>query len=155
MTHIGKELHMKTTLIATAVLIALMLTGLAAAQSPTMIFACVDAKGRLQIIPQGTSCGAKETLLTWPATPTTPTSFYERISASQPMTDGSFSTAVAFCDDPDDTATGGGHKIDGLQAVDLVALPRALAAGRAACARGSLVRTAGSWWQARDEPERY
>jgi hypothetical protein len=106
---------MKTTLMATALLIALMLTGLAAAQSPTMIFACVDAQGRLRIIPQGTSCGAKETLLTWP---TTPTSFYEQISASQPMTDGSFSTAVALCDDPDDTATGGGHKIDGLQAID-------------------------------------
>jgi hypothetical protein len=46
MAHIGKELHMKMTLIATALLIALMLPRLAAAQSPTLIFACVDAQGR-------------------------------------------------------------------------------------------------------------
>jgi hypothetical protein len=118
MTHMRKELRMKTILMATTLFITLMLAGLATAQSPTMIFACVDAQGRPRIIPQGTSCENRETLLTWPATPTTPTSFYEKFSVGQPMMDGSFSTAIALCDDPDDTATGGGHTIIGLQAAD-------------------------------------
>jgi hypothetical protein len=77
-------------------------------QGATLIHACVDAKGNLRIVAPGTACSAKETRLTWPAEPTEPTTFYQRVSASQPLMDGTFATVVVLCDDPADTATGGG-----------------------------------------------
>jgi hypothetical protein len=52
------------------------------------------------------------------------------------MTDGSFSTAVALCDDPDDTATGGGHKIDGLQAVDAYGIATSTSCGASGLCAG-------------------
>ena len=46
--------------------------GLAGAQTAPLISACVDAQGglaqgRLRLVPEGTSCGAGETLMTWSA----------------------------------------------------------------------------------------
>jgi hypothetical protein len=87
-------------------------------QDTTLIYACVDARGNLRIVPPGTNCSAKETRLTWPANPAEPVTFYQRVPASQLVVDGAFTTVVAFCDDPADTATGGGFRIDGLQPTD-------------------------------------
>ena len=39
-------------------------------QDASLIYACVDAQGRLTIIPAGGSCDNRERLLTWPAAPT-------------------------------------------------------------------------------------
>jgi hypothetical protein len=86
-------------------------------QGTSLISACVDQQGRLRIITPGTSCGARETLLTWPAEPTTPTTFYPRVSVTQPVIQG-FATAIALCDDPDDIATGGGFRSDSVPVED-------------------------------------
>jgi hypothetical protein len=86
-------------------------------QGTSLISACVDQQGRLRIIAPGTSCGARETLLTWPAESTLPTTFYPRMSATQPVIQG-FATAMALCDDPEDIATGGGFRSDGVPVED-------------------------------------
>jgi len=83
-------------------------------QDASLIYACVDQQGRLTIIVPGGSCGARETLLTWPATPAEPATFYQRVSASQPVPRDLFVSAVALCDDPTDVATGGGYLTDRL-----------------------------------------
>ena len=86
-------------------------------QGASLISACVDTQGLPRIVAPGTSCGARETLLTWPAAPTTPTTFYQRASVTQPVIEG-FATAIALCDDPDDIATGGGFQSDGVPVAD-------------------------------------
>jgi hypothetical protein len=73
---------------------------MSADQSPTLIHACVDGKGAIRIVSSGTTCSAncsaKETRLTWPAAPAEPVTFYERVSASQPLMDATFTTVVAL-----------------------------------------------------------
>jgi hypothetical protein len=108
---------MKTMLIATVLSIALLYTGLAAAQTPTMIFACVDAQGRLTIIQEGGTCGARQTRISWPAAPTAPVTFYQQFSPTHPVAQG-FVTALALCDNPEDVATGGGFQLNGVPVED-------------------------------------
>jgi hypothetical protein len=104
---------MKPTLTTAAILLlTLTLAGPAAAQSPTLIYACVDPQGRPTIIAPGGTCGTRDRLLTWPAAPTAPVTFYQRVSAPQPVAQA-FVTAIALCDAPEDVATGGGFQLNG------------------------------------------
>jgi hypothetical protein len=82
-----------------------------------LIHACVNSKGAVRIIAPGDACNAKETLVTWPAQLAEPVTFYQRASSSQPVMDGRFTMVVALCDDPADTATGGGFRTDRLEPV--------------------------------------
>ena len=99
------------------VALSLSLPAVSLGQSPTLISACVNTKGALRIIATGGSCSNKETLLTWPATATAPLTFYQRVSAPQPVAQG-FVTALALCDNPADVATGGGFQLDGVPLTD-------------------------------------
>ena len=110
--------HLLMPVVLLMVVWSLSIPPVSSGQGTSLISACVDQQGRLRIIAPGTSCGARETLLTWPADPAESATFYQRTSASQPVVDGAFTTVVAFCDDSADTATGGGYRIDGLQPVD-------------------------------------
>jgi hypothetical protein len=110
--------HLLMSVVLLMVVWSLSVPTVGSGQGTSLIYACVDAQGRPCIVPPGTSCGARETLLTWPATPAEPATFYQRASGSQPVVDGAFTTVVAFCDDPADTATGGEYRVDGLQPVD-------------------------------------
>jgi hypothetical protein len=113
-------MHPSTTirLLLVAVLVVLCsMSGAVYGQSVPLIHACVDQQGRLTIIAPGGSCGNEETLLTWPAASAEPVTFYQRVSAPQPVAER-FATAIAPCDDPDDVATGGGFRLDGVPISD-------------------------------------
>jgi hypothetical protein len=148
---------MKTTLAAAILLLTLTLTAsLAAAQSPPLIYACVDQQGRLRIVPQGTSCGPRETLLSWPAEPgaVAAASYYyrERIfTASGGVPTGQ----ILLCDDAADTTIAGGYAWDppyaGFTDTSILASYSCRQSG-GRCA-GGRAKTAGGWWRiARHKP---
>jgi hypothetical protein len=85
-----------------------------------LIHACVDTKGGLRIVAPTTNCTSRETRLTWPAEPEdppAPVTFYQRVSPTQPVAQG-FATVIALCDAPEDVATGGGFRFDGVSISD-------------------------------------
>lgn len=109
---------MKTRHILLTTLIAAAVGTAALSHAQTLIHACVNSSnGAIRIIAPSTTCGNKETLLTWPTTPTAPTTFYQRVSTPHPVAQG-FVTALALCDDPADVATGGGFQMDGVFLAD-------------------------------------
>jgi hypothetical protein len=107
-------MHRRMLVVLLVVVWSLSVPIVGSGQDTSLIYACVDPQGRLTIIAPGGSCGARETLLTWPAAPTAPTMFYQRASQPQPVVEGTVAIAVAFCDDPADTAVGGGFRTDRL-----------------------------------------
>jgi hypothetical protein len=109
---------MKTRPILLMTLIAAVVGTATLSHAQTLIYACVHrSNGAIRIVAPGTTCGTRETLLTWPSAPTAPTTFYQRMSAPQPVAQG-FVTALALCDDPADVATGGGFQLDGVPLTD-------------------------------------
>jgi hypothetical protein len=64
--------HLLMSVVLLMVVWSLSVPTVGSAQGTSLISACVDQQGRLRIVAPGTSCGARETLLTWPAEPTTP-----------------------------------------------------------------------------------
>jgi hypothetical protein len=106
--------HMFAVLV---VVCGLTLPTLGQAQDTSLIYACVDARGSLRIVAPETACSPKETRLTWPAEPSTPTTFYQRVSAPSPIVEG-ITTAIALCDAPEDVVTGGGFRSDGVTITD-------------------------------------
>jgi hypothetical protein len=106
----------KTRHILQTILMAVVLGTAALSHAQALIYACVNSSsGALRIVAPGTTCGNKETLLTWPAAPTAPTTFYQRVSPAQPMFGSVFTTVIALCDAPADTAVGGGYQADNLR----------------------------------------
>ena len=93
-------------LIALAIMLA-SLSALGTAQVPSIITACVHAKGTIRIIATGKECTATEYRITWPTAPTGAVSYYQRSATAKllnvPM------TVVVPCDAPGHTATGGGY----------------------------------------------
>jgi hypothetical protein len=109
---------MKTRPILLMRLVATVVGTTTLSHAQTLIYACVNrSNGAIRIIAPGTTCGTRETLLIWPAEPTTPTTFYQRESVTQPVIEG-FATAIALCDDPGVVATGGGFRSDGVPVTD-------------------------------------
>jgi hypothetical protein len=106
----------KTRYILQTTLMAVVLGTAALSHAQALIYACVNSNnGALRIAAPGTTCGKRETLLTWPAAPTAPTTFYQRVSPTQPVFGSVFTTVIALCDAPADTAVGGGYQTDNLR----------------------------------------
>lgn len=105
-----KTRHLMLTAIMAAVVGGACLLGIPApGRAQTLIHACVNpANGNVRIVAPGTTCGNRDTLVTWPAEATGGVSYYQR-SAAVRLGATIPQTVVALCDAPDDTATGGGY----------------------------------------------